>query len=302
MASAEDGNVGHQLEDLEDIPGLDALSLDPNIGSGTQQSSDQTQPAAAKGTTYSLLDMDLCVDSSLSQPLIPLDIASQDGAAGQSGCTPKWTTEIHEDAADTDLTLKATLEEKFHILMETQKKHKEELQNIVTTLLGNVTTAYERRFQHLFETLDNQSAFLRNQFAANLNWQLTHHHTEILKDIKEFMTPVVQSVDHLHNDVWKRSQSMDSMSQEEVTMKQTLDISALTTVPVQAAPKDDRLGEAQRQCLQSTVMADKAGVLQSPQDSPVSIFREAGRCPVEVDGDLEECSTWNELSNRWAVM
>ena len=42
------------------------------------------------------------------------------------------------------------------------------------------------------------------------------------------MTPVVQSVDHLHNEIWKLSESMDSASQEIVTMKQTLNISALS--------------------------------------------------------------------------
>lgn len=266
MASAQDEAEGHQLENLEDIPGLDVLSQDPNIGRGVKEGHGPIQQGGTKSTTYSLLDMDLCGQSELAQPLIPLDISSQDGAVGQSG----WRTDINEEAADTEDTLKATLEEKFHIFMEAQENHKVELQAKITTLLKDVTTAFEQHFQQLNQTLDKQSLFLRNQFAANLNWRLTHHHTEILKDTKEFMTPVVQSVEHLHNEVWKLSQSMDSMSQEMVTMKQTLNISALKTVHTQEAPNNDQLDEARRQRLQFTIRSDiKAGMLESPQDSPV---------------------------------
>lgn len=56
--------------------------------------------------------MDLCLNQ--SQLLIPLDISSQDGAAGHFG----WTTELKDDAATTHDTLGPTLDEKFHILME----------------------------------------------------------------------------------------------------------------------------------------------------------------------------------------
>lgn len=83
MASAKDWAVGQQLED---VPGLDVLSQDPHIGSGVEQNHGQIQPAGAKSTTYSLLDMDLWVDSHLSRPLIPLEISSQDG----------WRTEIKQ--------------------------------------------------------------------------------------------------------------------------------------------------------------------------------------------------------------
>ncbi|CAL8313953.1 unnamed protein product [Arctogadus glacialis] len=51
-------------------------------------------------------------------------------------------------------------------------------------------------------------------------------------------------------------------------MKQTLDVSALAPLPVQATLTFFRLEEAQRQRLQSTVLTEKAGVLQIPEDSP----------------------------------
>lgn len=52
--------------------------------------------------------------------------------------------------------------------------------------------------------------------------------------------------------------------------ERNLSISALTTVPIKAAPNGDRVGEAQRQCLQSTIRSNmKAGWLESPRDSPV---------------------------------
>lgn len=70
---------------MEDTHGLDILSQDPDIGSGVEQRDDQMQRTAAKDTKYSLLDMDLSVVPDLSQPLLPLDICSQDGAVGQSG-------------------------------------------------------------------------------------------------------------------------------------------------------------------------------------------------------------------------
>lgn len=140
----------------------------------------QIQTAGAKNAINSLLDMDLNVDSDLFQPLIQLDIPYQDGAFGQF----RWRTEFDEEAANTEDTLKATLEDQFNILMETQKNHKEELQTTVTTLLMDVTTSYERLFQQLHQTLDMQFGFLRNHFEANLNWRLVHHHTEVLKDVK----------------------------------------------------------------------------------------------------------------------
>lgn len=67
--------------------------------------------------------------------------------------------------------------------MEAQKNHKEELQNIITTVLNDVTTAYEQCFQQLHQILDKQSIFLRSQFAANLSWRLAHHHSEISKNL-----------------------------------------------------------------------------------------------------------------------
>ena len=117
------------------------------------------------------------------------------------------------------------------------------------------------------------------------HWRLTHYHTEILKDIKEFMTPVAQSVHHLQEEVWKLSLNMDNMSQELGTMKHTLSVSALAPVPVEAALENVQLEEAQRQRLQSTVLTDKAGVLQSPEDSPVlseARARLTGKCPVKL--------------------
>ncbi|CAL8254297.1 unnamed protein product [Boreogadus saida] len=190
-----------------------------------------------------------------------------------------------EEPIDAHITIKANLEKEFEILREAQKQHKEDLEKTVTTFFEKITATHEQRFQHLHETLDKQSSFLRREVAANLNWRLTHHHTEILKDIKEFMTPVAQSVHHLQEDVWKLSQNMDNVSQELGTMKQTLNVSALAPLPVSAAPKDVRLEEAQRQRLQSTVLTDTAGVLRTPEDSPVlceSRARLTGKCPVKL--------------------
>ena len=116
-----------------------------------------------------------------------------------------------EEPVYTHITIKATLEKEFQILREAQKQHKEDLEKTVTTLFEKITATYEQHFQHLHETLDKQSTFLRREFAASLNWRLTHHHTEILKDIREFMTPVAQSVHHLQEDVWKLSQNMDNV-------------------------------------------------------------------------------------------
>ena len=99
------------------------------------------------------------------------------------------------------------------------------------------------------------------------------------------MTPVAQSVHHLQEDVWKLSQNMDHVSQELGTMKQTLNVSALPPLTVSAAPKDVRLEEAQRQRLQSTVLTDTAGVLRTPEDSPVLSESRAwltGKCPVKL--------------------
>ena len=68
-------------------------------------------------------------------------------------------------------------------------------------------------------------------------------------------------------------------------MKQTLNVSALAPLTVSAAPKDVRLEEAQRQRLQSTVLTDTAGVLRTPEDSPVLSESRAwltGKCPVKL--------------------
>ena len=265
---------------------MDLFSPTPVEMASAKQDCGETQPSAAK-TTYSLLDMDLCVslNPDLSQPLIPLAVAAQNVVRDQDGCSSSWTTELMEEPVDTHITIKATLEKEFQNLREAQKQHKEDLEKTVTTLFEKITATHEQRFQHLHETLDKQSSFLRREFAANLNWRLTHHHTEILKDIKEFMTPVTQSVHHLQEDVWKLSQNMDNVSQELGTMKQTLNVSALAPLPVSAAPKDVRLEEAQRQRLQSTVLTDTAGVLLTSEDSPVlceSRARLTGKCPVKL--------------------
>lgn len=77
MDSVEFGKCGAQLKDLKDISGLRTLPSDFALSNGTELVIGYHQPANEKRTTYSLLDMDLCADSSLAQPLIPLDVTSR---------------------------------------------------------------------------------------------------------------------------------------------------------------------------------------------------------------------------------
>lgn len=71
MATAKDGLVVHLLEDLEDGPeshthGLDVLSEDKALEMEWSKNNTQSQLIGSKGTTYSTLDMDLCINSVLS--------------------------------------------------------------------------------------------------------------------------------------------------------------------------------------------------------------------------------------------
>lgn len=206
--------------------------------------------------------MDLWTNSALSEPLIPLD-SSLRGPAASASTRIKNTV-----MADNVNSIEGPLDNTFQKLLHAQTAHREELQNMMSALLKDITGIYVGHLkEQLNGALEKQAVFLRNQFAANLNWRLIHHHTEVRKDIKGFMTPVVQSVDDLHNDLWKLSQTMDSVSQEMVTVKRSLTLSALSpeSAPVQTQPN-----EAQRQRLQSTMKAGATDImLESPGDSPV---------------------------------
>lgn len=111
----------------------------------------------------------------------------------------------------------------------------------------------------------------------------------------EFMTPVMTTVDNLDNKMSALTQNMDSMSQEITTMRQTLSMSALGTVPVQAAPAPvpsaGQLWEAQRERLHSTALPEaRNNQLESPDSSPVCPGVKgpvAGKCRFPPSGKLE---------------
>ncbi|CAL8313957.1 unnamed protein product [Arctogadus glacialis] len=102
---------------------MDLFSPTPVEMASAKQDCSQTHPSAEKRTTYSLLDMDLCVtlNQDLSQPLIPLAVASQYEVGNQEGSSPSWMSELMEDPVDTDKAIKATLEKQFQILWNNTK-------------------------------------------------------------------------------------------------------------------------------------------------------------------------------------
>lgn len=130
--------------------------------------------------------------------------------------------------------------------------------------------------------------YTRNQVASTWNWRLGHHHTELLGNIREFMTPVMTTIDNLVNKLSALTQNMDSLFLEISTMRQTLSMSALGTIPVQATPAPvpaaGQLWEAQRGCFHSTALPEARNKqLESPDSSPVCPRVKgpvAGKCPV----------------------
>ncbi len=166
-------------------------------------------------------------DSALSQPLIPQDIATQDRAVHQSGATNVSGGDSSAVAEGMKDALKTNFDEmKFQALMDAQINHKEELLSIITTSVKDVNKQIQSHTQQKEETLDKQCVFLRYYFDANLNWRLARHHTELLNDVRDFMTPVVHTVHNLHDKLGKLTQNMDSVSQEMVTMRHILNMSA----------------------------------------------------------------------------
>lgn len=123
------------------------------------------------GTSQTLQDMNLCAD---------LEINLEVG----------WPPAQDQVVAGSHIAICNT-EEKI------QTNHKEELLSALKTLLEDIDDGIKQRFRKTEDVMIKHNVYTRNQVALNLYWHLGHHHTELLGNIREFMTPVMTTVDNL---------------------------------------------------------------------------------------------------------
>ena len=147
----------------------DSQSLDPVIPRNPSE----------PGTRYSLLEMDLELDlglggdSMLHQPLIPLP------------------------EVNLDLERKEVPE----LLAEVNKCHQEELRSCLEQSKRDIEKVNQEQLKDLEDKLDKQFEYLNNQFNSTINWRLKQYHTELVKDFKHVLSPLVFTMQHLEEEV-----------------------------------------------------------------------------------------------------
>lgn len=128
---------------------------------------------------------------------------------------------------------------------------------------------------------------MHHQFTANLNCHLTHYHTELLKEMKEVLSPMAPSVNYLQTEVWKCSRHLEGMvSDMSIVKTHSLCISALADASVQTCPMNDKVTPQQQQHVQSTM---QAGITENSLTSPNNSLiqgdlgsRFMGKCPLKL--------------------
>lgn len=273
MASALEDILENPANEHKTAPDTESSVLDTEILREPHQIS------GSQRTDYSLLDMDFCGDSDLTLPLLDLP---QGGAASSNTRT---SSDLMQSAQESSHVLK--IQEKIQSLAVEQSSHKEELKLALTGFSKDITKYYDEQVQQLKETMDKQFNYIRDQFSTTLTWRLKHHHTELLKEVKDVLSPMAQSVNHLQIEVWKCSQHLEGMVSDVSTMKnKSLHMSALADASVQTCPINDKITLPQRQHLQSTMHTGMTeSPLSSPNNSPISGdlgHRFVGKCPLKL--------------------
>ena len=157
----------------------DSQSLDPVIPRNPSE----------PGTRYSLLEMDLELDlglggdSMLHQPLIPLP-------------------EVNLDL------------ERKELLAEVNKCHQEELRSCLEQSKRDIEKVNQEQLKDLEDKLDKQFEYLNNQCNATINWRLKQYHTELVKDFKHLLSPLVSTMQHLEEEVTHCAASIHTLTGE----------------------------------------------------------------------------------------
>ena len=134
--------------------------------------------------------------------------------------------------------------------------------------------------------MGKQFNFIRDRFAAKLNWRLKCHHPELLKEMKEVLSPMAQDVNRLQVEVRKCPQHVRILYQhvhcEGPKSAYVCTGQCLTFKPV--------LQRANQPLASSNVCSTQSMMgwqrpMSSPNDNPISVSLEhifMGKCPLKL--------------------
>lgn len=220
--------------------------LETNFEEGSSEDHTLNREEKEKETQFSLLEMDLCGESMLSYPLIPLPQKSME----------------KKDQLENPPNKNQTLgnKEMYELLSAENKRHQEELKSRLDKNTEDMVGVNIAQLKELENKMDKQFQYIHNQFTSTINWRLKQYHAELLNNLKAVLTPMASAIQGLEEEVTNCAGTIHALSGEVSSIRNfptslhppLLVNTAVQTLPV-TQPSFNQHVQTARQRLQSTL-------------------------------------------------
>lgn len=128
--------------------------------------------------------MELCGDSRLSYPIIPLPVE----------------VEIEEKEDLQDTANQTGDDQGVEPLATECDYHKEELMSCLERSTGEISALCSSHLKEMEKKMEKQFQYLHDQVHSTINWRLKQYHVELLKDIKSVIQPMAHTLQHMEGE------------------------------------------------------------------------------------------------------